>query len=163
MTTFSLAEFRRKNAAQFARQKTWLHNVGLEFIGAAAEDLVRTTPGRGNQQPEDTKYEPTGRLRGGYNLVQQKIGTSDKGLYASKYEQGPFSEYGIETIARLKQQAAEITGPFGKRYIENDVGYGEVVRLGLGNHRGLIRNWPLDTSARMPDFFREALARASTK
>lgn len=158
----NLAEFRRKNDAQFQRQWDWLHSLGLHFIGAVSENLVKTTPGFGLQSPDDTEYIPTGRLRGGWNLTRDPIDRSSKGLYADRTQEGPFSDYGTETIARIAGQAAEIQGAFGILHLENDVGYGEIVRLGLGRHAAVgPRNWPYDTSLKMATFRSMALSRAS--
>lgn len=159
----NLNEFRRQNAAQFDHQRKWVRNVGLHFIGAVSENLVKTTPGFGNQEPADTEYIPTGRLRGGWNLTRNPIRSSSKGLDAARHEAGPFSAYGAETILRIAAQAAELGGAFGKLYLENDVGYGEIVRLGLGRHGGNIRDWPRLTSTGGSAFLAIALSRASSR
>ncbi len=160
----NLAEFRRRNQAQFARQSRWLRSVGLEFVGAMTEHLVKATPGVGNQKPDDTQYEPTGRLRAGWNLVDDKIGLSDKGLFAAKYEEGPFDREGDITIAKLRAQAQARVGAFGKFYVENDVGYGWLIVTGGGNHAAVgPRNWPEDTRQHMATFRSVALSRATKR
>lgn len=163
----NLAEFRRRNQAQFNRAEDWLRSVAVNFIIAAATDVVKRTPGfdipgYGGQLPEDTQYIPTGRLRGGWNLVTTATaGEITKGLDATRGQAGPFSAYGAETIERITAQAAAHFGAFGKLYLENDVAYAHLVRTGGGNHAGRIRDWPLETAVRMGEFHQQALSRAA--
>jgi len=162
--TFNYNEFRRRNEAQFARQERWLRSVGLHFIGAVTEDLVRRTPGFENQAPPETRYIPTGRLRGGWNLSREPPGwMSSKGLGVPRDEHGPFSYYGAETIERIAGQTAEIGSAFGKLYLVNDVGYGRLIVRGEGRHRNWgPRNWPKTTANMASTLMSEALARAAS-
>lgn len=142
-------EFRRRNHAQFDRADRALQHVGRKFIVHMADALVRATPGFGapgfaGQMPDTTKYIPTGRLRGGYNYSRVLIGTTSKGWNAERTEDGPFSAYGTETVARIEQQV-ENDRMGGKSYLENDVAYGVQIVRGEGNHV-IPRNFP-DTAA----------------
>lgn len=140
------ADFIRKNDAQFTRAKRALQHVAREFVYYIAEDVVDRTPGFGNQRPEDTPYIPTGRLRGGWNFTLSPIGKTSKGLGAKRGEQGPFSDYGRETMARIRSQ---LDGRHmgGISYLENDVGYGDIIVRGHGQHRHVgPRAWHEDTA-----------------
>lgn len=154
------SDFRRKNDAQFARAKAALQNLGREYIVLLATDITEGTPGFGNQAPADTQYIPTGRLRGGWNWTRDPIGTSSKGLFATRGEEGPFSDYGRETIDRIREQVAEAKVG-GISYLENDVGYGILIVRGEANHAAVgPRNWPRDTYLRQTSIARVAMQRA---
>jgi hypothetical protein len=134
------AEFKRRNQAQMDRAKGGLQQVAREFVRLIAADAVEATPGFGNQH-DNTEYIPTGRLRGGWNYTRTPIGQSAKGLLAGRTEEGPFSDYGRETVARIAAQLqADRMG--GISYLENNVGYGHIIVMGLGNHAGRARNFP---------------------
>lgn len=152
------AEFRRRNEAQFQAAKAALQDVGREFIRLCVVDIVEGTPGFGNQAPADTRYIPTGRLRGGWNWTRSPIGSSSKGLDAARGEDGPFSDYGRETIDRITGElAGKNVG--GISYLENDVGYGDLIVRGAGNHAAVgPRDWPKATASRQALFARQALA-----
>lgn len=151
------AEFKRKNDAQFERAVGALEAVGREYIVLLAEDLVENTPGFGNQAPSTTLYTPTGRLRGGWNHTRSPIGATSKGLFATRGEEGPFSDYGRETMERIRLQvASDRVG--GLSYLENDVGYGSLIVRGEGNHANVgPRNWPRDTALRQKSIARQAV------
>lgn len=147
-------EFRRKNRAQFDRARQFLERAGEEFVILIASDLVENTPGFGNQDPADTRYVPTGRLRGGWNWTRTPIGET------TKFEGGPYSDYGAETVARIEGQVrgADLSGI---SYLENNVAYGVLIQRGEGRHAN-IRDWPDETfqKARSDFFTRQAAAKA---
>jgi len=153
--------FSQKNDAQFARAEAALEDLGREFIRLVAADVVEGTPGFGNQQPPDTSYIPTGRLRGGWNWTRSPIGKSSKGLFATRGEEGPFSDYGRETIDRITAQLAGVSVG-GISYLENDVGYGDLILRGAGNHAAVgPRDWPKATQRRQTTFARRAMQKVS--
>lgn len=136
----SEAEFMRKTEAMFGRARRQFEAIAFTFEVKILEILVEKTPGFGNQQPDDTDYIPTGRLRGGYSLSASKLSE------ASRYEGGPFSDYGAETVSRLEEELRA----FGikSHYIVNDVAYAYIVRRGLGRHAAVgPRNWTGETAA----------------
>jgi hypothetical protein len=146
------AEFKRLNDAQFDRAKRALQHVARTFIYYVAEDVIRRTPGfagpgYAGQAPETTRYIPTGRLRGGWNFTRSPIGRSSKGLTATRTQDGPFSDYGRETLARISSQIeGEHMG--GISYLENDVGYGDLIVRGEEGHRNAgPRAWHEDTAS----------------
>lgn len=142
------AEFRRLNDAQFKRVTKGLQDLGRLYIREIASFAVEVTPGFGNQQPEDTLYIPVGRLRGGWNHTRTPLLESTKGLNAKRHEDGPFSDYGHETVDRITEQlAADRMG--GISYLENDVGYGDIIVHGKGRHRAVgPRNFPQDAATK---------------
>lgn len=143
----SLSEFRRKSDAMFDRTIHQVEEIGRVFITLAATDVILTTRGFGNQRPDDTKYIPTGRLRGGWNWSATKPPST-------RFDGGPYSDYGYETVDRVTAQIA--SAPIlGVSFIANDVAYGEIVRIGGGNHQSQD-TWLLDTQNRMDEFAREA-------
>lgn len=122
----SEADFERKTRLMFERVKDHFREVSIRFVVRIAERLVEDTPGFGNQFPEDTRYIPTGRLRGGYSFGPTKLNT------AGRWEGGPYSDYGAETVDRI-EASLRASGP-RSGFINNDVAYGYIVREGLGNH-----------------------------
>lgn len=153
------AEFDRRNQAQFARAKAGLQEVGRRFIYFAAEKLEEETPGFGNQYA-GTRYIPTGRLRGGLNWTRAPIGSTDKGYKVARHEGGPFSDYGIETLQRIRGQLA------GKRvggisYLENDIAYGWDIITASHNHAHIgKRDFPLKAAVHQAEFARKAMGGA---
>lgn len=153
----NLSTFRAKNQAQFKAAKEALQETARRFIIYTATDLVEGTPGFGNQAPADTRYIPTGRLRGGWNFTRTPIRTSSKGLLAARGEQGPFSDYGRETIDRITEQVRD-QKMGGISYLENDVGYGDLILRGAGLHAAVgPRDWPKATQRRQEIFARRAM------
>lgn len=151
------SEFKRLNDAQFDRAKRALQHVAYSFIYFVAEDVIERTPGFGNQAPPTTRYIPTGRLRGGWNWTLSPIGSSSKGVYAKRHEEGPFSDYGRETLARI---AGQISGRHlgGMSYLENDVGYGDLIVRGEEGHRAAgPRPWHEDTARSQHSLARKAM------
>lgn len=150
-------EFTRKNRAQFERARRALQYLGREYVRLIAEDLVINTPGFGNQMPPDTEYVPTGRLRGGWNFTRSPMRTTSKGINAARNEDGPFSDYGHETIERITAQLAGVRMG-GLSYLENDVAYGILIVRGEGGHEKTgPRNWPMDTVKRQHSIARKAV------
>lgn len=150
------SEFRRKNAAQFQRAREALQETGREFIYFVAEDLVEATPGFGNQY-DGTRYIPTGRLRGGWNWTKNPIGTTSKGYNSLRHEDGPFSDYGAETLARIRSQTSGLRIG-GISYLENDVAYGNDIVRGENNHSHITpRDFPLSVANRQHTHARKAI------
>lgn len=150
-------EFRRRNEAQFDRAERWLQQLGRTYIILLAEDVVIETPGFGNQY-DGTNYIPTGRLRGGWDWRRSPLGATSKGYGAERHEDGPFSDYGRETVQRITSQ---VTGRriSGISYLENDVAYGDDIVRGEGNHAHIgPRDFPMATARRQQTIFRRALA-----
>lgn len=157
MAVDSRSEFRRKNDAQFKRAKDGLQFVAREFVRLIAVDLVELTPGFGNQMPPDTFYIPTGRLRGGWNWTLSPMMTTAKGMFSARHEDGPFSDYGRETIERIEEQLVGVHMG-GVSYLENDVAYGHLIVHGEGRHAGAgPRNWPYDVSLKQHSFRDQAV------
>lgn len=146
----TLAQFRSKSAAMFKKAEDGLVGVAKEFEIVLAEKLIDATPGFGNQYPSDTRYIPTGRLRGGW------FWSTDQIAVAARYEGGPYSDYGAETKAHIASQirSADLQT---LSYLQNDVAYGHVVHEGLGNHT-IARPWV--TMAGTLESQHEALAEA---
>lgn len=133
------AAFERKTRAMFKQYRAFVAELSFRYIVEIAEYLVEYTPGFENQNPEDTHYVPTGRLRGGFHYAAQRLDT------ASKWKDGPFSDYGVETVAKLDADM-RAAGAFRSFWIVNDVAYGYIVLRGLGNHES-PRNFVGDAAA----------------
>ncbi len=136
-------QFMRDTASMFDRVEDQVEKIHHIFILKAAWRVIDTTPGFGNQEPSDTPYVPTGRLRGGWNLQSQPGGETSKGLSAGRNEDGPFSDYGIETYARIKSQLDRITLK-GEVYLVNDIAYGYLIHWQMGRHTA-ERRWVEET------------------
>lgn len=149
MTIDSPSDFKRKNDQMFERMSNQLDAIGRRFIVLMAEDIVVHTPGFGNQDPEDTPYIPTGRLRGGWDWSETPQAT------ASRRTGGPYSDYGAETVARITSAVMASPRP-SISYLQNDVLYGHLVRWGLARHVS-IRNWPQDTADKEAVIARKAI------
>lgn len=100
------------------------------FITVAITAVVNDTPGEGVQWPDGTSYQPTGRLRGGWNFS-----TSEPPPMTDRFDGGPYDLSGAETIAQMTAQI-HASPMVGRLYAWNDVAYGYVVHEGLGPHRG---------------------------
>lgn len=125
--------------AMFAGVTGDLERIGMEFVAAAAEQLIDTTPGPGLQDAQ-TEYIATGRLRGGwqFGLIPPGSVSRDTG--------GPYEDRGNATKARLRQ-AIFTTGLQRIVFLWNDVGYAYYVHQGLGNHERIgPRPWIYDVS-----------------
>lgn len=151
------AEFARKNDAQFAEAQEGLQRLGREYIRLLAEDFTTATPGFGNQSPADTHYIPTGRLRGGLNYTREPMGSTSKGMLSARDEDGPFSDYGRETIDRITSQLQN-DRMGGISYLENDVAYAILIVRGEAGHAKVgPRNWPADVRRRQESLARVAM------
>lgn len=122
----SEAEFDRKTRAMFERAKERFHEIGFRFVVRITERLVEDTPGSENQNPADTLYQPKGRLRGGYVYSTTQVEE------ASRWDGGPLSVYGRETVQRLEADM-RAAGP-KSFFIVNEVAYAWIVREGKGRH-----------------------------
>ena len=151
------ADFQQKNDRQFDRAERFLAELGRRYIILLAEDVVIETPGFGNQY-DGTNYIPTGRLRGGWDWKRSPIGATSKGYGADRHEDGPFSDYGRETVDRITLQVAgRWVG--GISYLENDVAYGDDIVRGEGNHAHIgPRDFPMATARRQATIYRQTLA-----
>lgn len=149
------SEFQRKNRAQFQRARAALQETGRKFIYFVAADLVEATPGFGNQY-DGTRYIPTGRLRGGWNWTRSPIMVTSKGYNVLRHEDGPFSDDGRETVARIEAQTAGRIG--GISYLENDVAYGSDIVRGENNHSHIgPRDFPVSVKNRQFTHAKSAL------
>lgn len=130
----SQADFDRKTRAMFDRATEFLEEVAFQYVVQIGERLMERTPGFENQKP-GTEYIPTGRLRGGYSYSVSALAT------ASRWEGGPYSDYGKEPLAEIvSSMRARGVKSF---YIVNDVAYGYIVRWGLNQHADVgPRDWP---------------------
>lgn len=133
--------------AMFDGAEAWMEGLMGEFVVQIATMCIQETPGfeipgtqYGGQHP-DTDYQPTGRLRGGWNWTVSPINTSSKGMFAGKGEEGPFdgSARGETTIAHVREQLPAKLPTVS--WLENDVGYGDLVWKGEGAHIGRARPW----------------------
>lgn len=155
-----MSDFARKNEAMFREARAKLRDLGRWFIVEIADFAVERTPGFGNQY-DGTNYIPTGRLRGGWDHTRRPIGQTSKGYDVDRHEDGPFSDYGAETVARITQQVFADRGG-GISYLENDVAYAWDIVSGSGNHAHIgHRNFPEDaaTATAQVAAYRRALAR----
>lgn len=120
------SEFRRKARAMFGRVREYHFELAFRFVVGITQRLVTETRGIDNFKPLTTEYQHTGRLRGGYSYSTTKLEN------ASKWDDGPFSYYGEETVMRIEadMRAAGVKS----FYIVNDVGYAWLVWKGRGRH-----------------------------
>lgn len=145
----SALAFERKTRAMFGRVQQRFEEIAFRYVVNITEALLEYTPGFGNQDPASTLYVPTGRLRGGYSYSSVKLST------ASKYEDGPFSDYGDDVVERIE---SDMRAAGAKSfYIVNDVAYAYIVRRGLGRHE---RPRNFNGAAATPTAQKDALARA---
>ena len=144
------AEFRRKTDAMFRRTRHQVHEIGLTFAGLIMEDAVVLTRGPGNQIPENTSYDATGRLRAGWNWLSAPLGV------ASRWTGGPYdeAEYGSETVEKLRQEL-HTTQMGGHLYLGNDVAYGWEVHYGGG--RAEAYPWLNDVESRQRAYASDAM------
>lgn len=131
--TDSLADWNRDSTRMFDIFDTQMDDIAKVYVRRISARVVQNTPGYGNQDPEDTPYIPTGRLRGGWNYQFSPGGET------SRIEGGPYSDYGAETLSRIYAQIE--VGPIrAESYLVNDVAYGYIVHWGLGYHVN-ARRW----------------------
>lgn len=133
-----------------------LERIGQEFVNAAAEQLVETTPGP-DLQYELTEYIATGRLRAGWHF-----GTTTPPATATRDEGGPYdiSRSGGATKARLRQQIFS-NGLQKIVFLWNEVAYALYVHDGQGNHQHIgPRPWVYDASKLGQEFLAIARERA---
>lgn len=154
--SFELGEYMQRVDAMFDQVEGDFERVGQEFIVAATEMLVETTPGPGLQY-EDTEYIATGRLRAGWTF-----GTNPPGS-VSQDEGGPYDDRGIRTVARIRAQVFS-TPLQTVTFVWNDVAYAYYVHYGLGNHSHIgPRPWVYDTSKHGQEFLAIAVERAKAR
>lgn len=131
------ADFISKTNAMFARVKSQQLDIVREWMISLTVKLLADTPGPGNQMPGDTKYDATGRLRGGWSFSLQPTPTE-----TDRYKGGPYdqSDGGITTASVIADRVREMPMvPFAA--IWNDVAYGYIVHESLGRHRDAYRPW----------------------
>lgn len=120
----SLSEFRAKTRAMFAQVNEQIEAIGKEYVLRMSWSVIETTPGPNLQLPE-TEYIATGRLRAGFTISTAQVET------ASRWEGGPYTEHGDDTLAAIESYLAE--GPLPPfLYLNNDVAYGYIVWHGIG-------------------------------
>lgn len=141
--------------AMFAKVTSQYEEIGQEFIAAAMEVLVETTPGP-DLQAAQTEYIATGRLRAGWHFGTQAP------LTVTGVDGGPYdtSRGGAQTIGRLRAQIFE-TRLQRITFLWNEVGYGYYVHYGLENHVEIgPRPWVYDAHKEGEEFLAIAMARA---
>jgi hypothetical protein len=143
-------QFMRDTNAMFDRVEDQVEKIHHIFILKMAWRVIDTTPGFGNQDPADTPYIPTGQLRGGWNLQ------SEPGGETSKYDGGPRSDYGVETMARVSAQLDRFELK-GDLYLVNDIAYGYIVHWGLGRHKNR-RRWVEEAANKGSTYLAEAVS-----
>lgn len=122
----NLSQFIFKTNAMFDRADAYLENIGHEFIMAAAERLIRTTPGPGLQD-DQTEYIATGRLRGGWTFGLNPPSS------VSRDTGGPYEDRGTALLANIRLQVFA-TPLQDISFLWNEVAYAYYVHEGLGNH-----------------------------
>lgn len=148
-------QYIQKVEAMFGRVTGHYEEIAREFIAAAAEMLVQTTPGPNLQYPL-TEYIAVGRLRAGWHFGTQAPTT------VSKVDGGPYDEEGIRTIANLRL-AIFVTPIQRISFLWNDVGYGYYVHYGLENHEHIgPRPWVYDVSKLGEELLEIAMERAGS-
>lgn len=146
----TLAEFRRKNDAQFEIAQRQFREIVMAFFGLVAEDLVFTTPGPGLQI--ETDYVATGRLRAGWRWTVEA--PPDQ---ASNFTDGPYDPSGYTTVSEI-EAAVNASVMVPTSYLWNDVGYGSLVHDGRGRHKE-PRPWVDLVAQRAPSHLEEARAK----
>lgn len=153
---FAISEFMRNVDVMFDKVEDDFFRIGEEFIAAAAEKLVMTTPGP-NLQDDATEYIATGRLRAGWHFGLQAPSS------VSREEGGPYDEEGIGTISQLRR-AIFSTGAQRISFLWNDVAYGYYVHQGEGNHLRIgPRPWVRDVSLLGQELLEIAMERKGTR
>lgn len=141
--------------AMFDRVTDQYEDIAREFIAAAMEELVRTTPGP-DLQAAQTEYIATGRLRAGWHYGSQAP------LTVGEVTGGPYdtSREGSATAGRLRIQIFET--PLQRiSFLWNEVGYGYYVHYGLENHVEIgPRPWVYDAHKQGEEFLAIAMNRA---
>lgn len=140
----SPAEFERKMMAMFDLAVEQVEEIGVRYVLHFAAELIDTTPGPNLQYPHDTEYIATGRLRAGWSYDTTAI------TVASRWEGGPYTEHGEDTLAAI--EAGLRSGPLPSvLFLQNDVAYGHIVHEGLGRHT-IDRPWVKLASLRDGEF-----------
>ena len=156
--TFALSKYFQQVDAMFDRVTGDYERIGQEFIAAAMEMLVETTPGPDLQYPL-TEYIATGRLRAGWYFS-----TTTPPLTVQDTQGGPYdtTRGGAATKARLRAQIFT-NGLQRITFLWNDVGYGYYVHYGLENHEHIgPRPWVYDVSKLGEELLEIAIERAGS-
>lgn len=149
----STSEYIQKVEAMFSRASGDIERIAMEFIAAAGEMLIASTPGPGLQY-DQTEYIATGRLRAGWVFGLNPPGT------VSQDEGGPYDDRGIRTMARLRAQIFA-SGAQRISFLWNDVAYAYYVHYGLENHEHIgPRPWVYDVSKLGEELLDIAMERA---
>lgn len=119
----------------FQRTRRHLDRIVHLYVIKIAARLIYTTPGPNLQWPDTTEYIATGRLRGGWKIAEAPLGD------ASRWDGGPYTEHGDDTLAAIEADFRGWNGPVV--YLVNDVAYGYLIQEALGRHRKERpgRNW----------------------
>lgn len=159
MSRFSLSEYIQKVDVMFDQVTEDFERIGQEFVNAAAEMLVETTPGP-DLQYALTEYIATGRLRAGWYFS-----TNTPPLTVQDIDGGPYdtSRGGSQTKARLRAQIFT-NGLQRVAFLWNDVGYAYYVHYGLENHEHIgPRPWVYDVSKLGEELLAIAMERAGSR
>lgn len=157
MTSAGSRAYIQKVEAMFDGVTDQYERIGQEFIAAAAEALVETTPGP-DLQYALTEYIASGRLRAGWHF-----GTSAP-LAVTQVEGGPYdtSRGGAQTAGRLRMQIFK-SSLQRITFLWNEVGYGYYVHYGLENHEHIgPRPWVYDVSKLGEELLAIAMERAGS-
>lgn len=123
------------------------------FFKKMAWQVIRSTPGPGNQFPQTTEYIATGRLIGAW------YADVEPHLVSARYDGGPYSDDGRDTFAQIEAWIADRPLP-PAIYLNNDVAYGYLVYFGLGRHK-IPRPWVETATLFAPVFAEEAIAESA--
>lgn len=149
----TLAQFEAATNRMFERAQLHITLVAKRWIILLAWELISTTPGPNLQEPDDTEYIATGRLRAswGYGFEARPI--------ASRWDGGPYTEHGEDTLAEI---SAAVMGDNLPRYafLQSDIAYGYIVHEGLGRHHG-ARPWVQIGALNSETIFRQAQSEVS--
>jgi len=127
----SLAQFIAKTEAMFANVESQQDQIVKTWVLQFVRYILVATPGPGNQDPPDTPYIATGRLRGAWALsVSQPPAETDR------KDGGPYDESmdGSATIDRISAEVLSMELP-PMLFVWNDVRYGYLIHEGLGHHQ----------------------------
>lgn len=157
--TFELSKYIQRVDVMFDQVTADYESIAMEFVNAASEHLIETTPGPDLQYPL-TEYIATGRLRAGWH-----VSTSIPPLTVQDVDGGPYdtSRGGSQTKARMRVQIFQ-NGLQRIVFLWNEIGYGYYVHYGLENHEHIgPRPWVYDTSKLGQEMLAIAMERAGSR
>lgn len=135
-----MSTFEQDVEKMFDRFDRQVDEICVVFVVRTAAMVISTTPGPNLQYPL-TEYIATGRLRGAWTYGWSPLGA------ATRYEGGPYTEHGDDTLAVIEAQVR--SRPIAAiSYLRNDVAYGYFVHEGLFGHAHIgPRPWVEATAA----------------